>query len=462
MTVLSLTAVALAAAILWKLFVVPPDVSGNSLPTVPADDPHTTAPDQMSNQNQDTEGPSTAADPAPNGRKTDVFTFLLVGKDTTSASTDTMILVTYDVPNGTVNCMSIPRDTIVNVSWDIKRLNSVYAAKRGSDKATQTEKGMAALKTYVGYTTGVVPDFYVFIKWKAVGELVDALDGVWFDVPYNMNYDDDAQNLHIHQSKGYRLLSGDDAMQVVRWRQNNDGTNYGDDGRIGVQQAFLKAAAKQCLQLGNVTKISEFAKIFYENVETDIRLNNLLWFAEKAAGVNMDNVQFMTMPGELNGYAYTYTYGNQSYAFPDPEGMVEMVNQYFNPYSREITAADLQIMYKNKDGSLGVTNGTLEDARAGKAPVRKPKPSTSGSSGTTATDPGTTSPGTTTIDPGTTTPGTATNPPGTATDPGTPPDPGFVEPELPPDEPELPPEQQGTLTDTELAAALDELLGGAQ
>ena len=66
---------------------------------------------------------------------------------------------------------------------------------------------------------GFEPDYQVVVEWEAVGQIVDAMDGVWFDVPRNMNYDDPLQNLHIHQEKGYRLLSGEDAMEVLRYRR---------------------------------------------------------------------------------------------------------------------------------------------------------------------------------------------------------------------------------------------------
>ena len=201
------------------------------------------------------------------GRKEEVFTFLLLGKDTGGGgNTDTMILVTYDVPNGTVDCVNIPRDTMINVSWKIKKINAVFASSRGIE----------GLKEEMGYLTGIVPDFYVAVEWEAIGEIVDALGGVEFDVPYNMDYDDPYQDLYIHQKKGLRKLSGDDAMQVIRWRKNNGKKNeIGDTGRQKIQQDFLKAVAKQCLQIGNWTKISDFAKIFFKNVETDLPLNNL-------------------------------------------------------------------------------------------------------------------------------------------------------------------------------------------
>ena len=218
---------------------------------------------------------------------------------------------------------------------------------------------------------------------------------MWFDVPFTMNYDDPYQDLHIHQEKGYRLLDGEDAMEVVRWRQNSDGTNYGDTTRVEVQQAFLKAVAAQCLKLENWTKVSAFANILFENVETDIPLNNILWFAQQAMGLDVENIQFFTMPGDLNSYAWSRTYhNNQSYAFADPAGMAELINQHFNPYTREITEDDLQIMYRNKNGSLGITNGTLADSSAASAPVRTSSSSSSGSSSSSSSSASSSSSGT--------------------------------------------------------------------
>ena len=57
----------------------------------------------------------------------DYYTVLILGRDTGGGgNTDTMLLASYDVTNQKATVMSIPRDTMVNVSWDIKRINSVY------------------------------------------------------------------------------------------------------------------------------------------------------------------------------------------------------------------------------------------------------------------------------------------------------------------------------------------------
>ncbi|MEI3297906.1 LCP family glycopolymer transferase [Dysosmobacter welbionis] len=55
---------------------------------------------------------------------------------------------------------------------------------------------------------GFEPDYQVIVEWEAVGEIVDAMGGVWFDVPRNMNYDDPLQNLYIHQENGLSPAHG--------------------------------------------------------------------------------------------------------------------------------------------------------------------------------------------------------------------------------------------------------------
>ena len=61
-------------------------------------------------------------------RKSDAYyTVLILGRDTGGGgNTDTMLLASYDVTNQKATVMSIPRDTMVNVPYDIKRINAVY------------------------------------------------------------------------------------------------------------------------------------------------------------------------------------------------------------------------------------------------------------------------------------------------------------------------------------------------
>lgn len=299
---------------------------------------------------------------AKSGRKDGVYTFLLVGQDTGGGgNTDTMILVTFDTVNKTINGMSLPRDTMINSKHTGAghRLNAVYNYNKGSDPDTQVEKGMAALKTEVGKLTGIVPDFYVMVQWEAVGKMVDALGGVYFEVPFDMDYDDPTpgQDLHIHLKEGYQKLDGEQAMGVVRWRKNNTGSSGGDVARISIQQDFLKAVAAECLKPATLLKAPALAEIFMENVTTDLSLGNILAFAQLAAGMDAEqDVNFVTMPWT------DAKYPKVSMILPVVDELLPILNESFNPYLSDIQASDLQVLVRNSDGSYSVTGGTLLDS----------------------------------------------------------------------------------------------------
>ncbi len=307
----------------------------------------------------------------------DFYTILVLGRDTGGGgNTDTMLLASYDVTNQKATVMSIPRDTMVNVSWDVKKINSVYNGYGGG------EEGIQGVYKEIAQLVGFEPDFQVVVEWEAVGKLVDAIGGVYFDVPYPMSYHDPYQDLVIEQPQGYRLLDGDDAMQVIRWRKNDAGSPYGystgigDSGRMELQQDFLKAVIEQLLKPANVLNIGKIAKVFQENVETDLSFQNILWFGQQAVsgGLSVEDVNFVTMPYK-GASAYSRTYSKQlgrdyylSYVVPIARELLEIVNSSLSPYVEEFTISDLDIMSVNADGSLSSTTGYVEDRPAASAP----------------------------------------------------------------------------------------------
>lgn len=311
-------------------------------------------------------------------RKEGVYTFLVAGRDVASGSTDTMLLLSYDTRAKTIFGLNLPRDTMMNVPDYSKRLNAVYNFNKGKDKDTQVEKGMAALKGAVADLTGITPDFYVFVEWKAIGELVNALGGVEFEVPFLMQYDDIYQNppLHIYQEAGLRTLSGDDAMEVIRWRQNTNGVGGegGDIARLAIQQNFLKAVVKKCLQPSTLLKMDSLVQVFKDNVATDLSVGNILAFAQQAIGMDPDTgVEFATAP-----VADSFRYGPNRAALItlDAQGIVDIVNARMNPYNREITVDDLEVVVRGSDGLFSVTSGELckDINENAKAPAPQPQP----------------------------------------------------------------------------------------
>ena len=81
------------------------------------------------------------------------------------------------------------------------------------------------------------------------------------------------------------------------------------------------------------------------------------------------DIRFHTMP-------YTPYTRNTAYVLPVVDEMLAILNDGMNPYKKEITADNLEVLLLHKDGSLSLTSGTLEDsalAKPRKAPQPKPE-----------------------------------------------------------------------------------------
>ena len=210
-------------------------------------------PDPAASASQDVSSSSAASsEPAPvKERKDDFFTILVSGTDDGNGCADTNILVGFDAKNQAITCLSIPRDTGVYIDGKSQKVNAAYG-----------KGGMTLLADTVSDALGIPVDFTVEVSLEAFVKLVDEIGGVDFYVPLNMNYDDPYEDLHIHFSKGTQHLNGSDALKVVRFRHNNDGSGYGteDIGRIGTQQAFLKTVFQK--MLANPQKITGYVRIF--------------------------------------------------------------------------------------------------------------------------------------------------------------------------------------------------------
>lgn len=261
-----------------------------------------------------------------NVRKDQFYTILVCGVDDGNGNSDTNILVGFDAGSGAIHCVSIPRDAGFYVKGSAAKINSAH--NRG---------GVSLLADTLSDGLGIPVDFTVEVNLKGFEKLVDAIGGVDFDVPIDMDYDDPVQNLSIHFKAGMQHLTGEEAMEVVRFRHNNDGSGYGteDLGRVATQQAFLKAVARQTLTLSNADKISNFAKIFHQYVTTELKLGELAWFGTEALSIGTDNISFSTLPGKWSAHRSLY--------LVDSDATLTLVNEALNPYTEARTATDLEL-----------------------------------------------------------------------------------------------------------------------
>ena len=161
--------------------------------------------------------------PHVDGRKDGVYTFLVAGTDQISNNTDTIMIGSFDTVNHKLNIVSIPRDTLINIQHEVKKANSAYhyAAYYKNVEGSSyynCDPVQSMRQELVKSMLGFDVDKYVLVNIDAAAEVVDAIGGVEFDLPVNMNYDSKRQDLHIHLNKGLQTLSGDDFVKVMRFR----------------------------------------------------------------------------------------------------------------------------------------------------------------------------------------------------------------------------------------------------
>lgn len=258
-------------------------------------------------------------------RKGGFYTILVSGVDDDNGGSDTNILMAVDTVNGYVYGASIPRDSKAIIGGKAHKIN--YAYNKG---------GTELLADTVSEQLGIPVDYTVCVNLQGFTALVDAIGGVDFEVPINMDYDDPIQGLSIHFRKGMQHLSGADALRVVRFRHNSDGTGYGSEdlGRMQTQQKFLKAVAKKMLSFENlISNPRKYAEIFGQYVDTDLSVTDLAWFGMQVLGMGVDKIDFSTLPNEWKS----------PYIYLDPDETLALVNTYLNPYVEDRTAEDLNL-----------------------------------------------------------------------------------------------------------------------
>lgn len=257
-----------------------------------------------------------------------VYNVLICGTDGDGIRTDTIIIAHLDINTGETALLSIPRDTIVpKADGGLMKINSVYNGGK--------EAGMERLETRLAAMVGFEMDGYVLVDLEAFQKTVELVGGVWFDVPQDMYYSDPSQDLHIDLKQGYQLLDGKAAMGLVRYRK---GYASQDIQRTQVQQDFLKALAKQCVKIGNLTKLQEFAEIFTTYVTTDMTVGNLLYYAQELMQCDLDQMQSYTAQGEgmtIGGVSYYPLYSGS---------LLTVVNEAFNPYETEILPDNISLI----------------------------------------------------------------------------------------------------------------------
>ena len=256
-------------------------------------------------------------------KQTGKINILVVGLDKDGYRTDTILVATYDMDNDIVNILSIPRDTRMYVGGNYQKINCAYAITKNGKR-----NGINGTIEAVTRLTAIPINYYVEFTFEAFRDMIDALGGVDYDVPQNMNYDDPYQDLHIHLTKGYQHLDGDKAEQFVRFRKYP----MGDIDRVKAQQNFIKALAEQKLNASIIGKLSDIFKVLQKNIKTNFKPSDVLKYAVNLKDLESSNINTYSLPGIADSESY-----GASYWIADMAELKTLIEETFGYDASKIT-----------------------------------------------------------------------------------------------------------------------------
>ena len=254
----------------------------------------------------------------------DPFSILLIGVDSTeqglgaASLADSLIVATVNPKNLSVTMTSIPRDSYVEVPcFNNTKDKITHSNNGGTTCVMETVKKMFDLD---------IP-YYVKINFKGVVELVDAIGGIYVDVPVTIEEQDSNRQFGDHLvtvEEGYHLLNGEQALALSRHRKT---LAKGDLGRAEHQQLVIEGILNQMLtEMDTVGEFLDLLDVLGNNIETNISMNQLtsgiqylLSLLSGSAGQNpldMIYMKSMVLSAEYGYLSNPYYSFKLNYAFP--------------------------------------------------------------------------------------------------------------------------------------------------
>ena len=225
---------------------------------------------------------------------------------------DSTMVIHVSADRSRVQIVSIPRDTLVDIpscqhrdgttsepTSDDMFNNAMVYGSNGGDDPEDLAPGIACVKSTVEKLSGMSIDAFMVVDFAGFINMIDALGGVWFNIPEDIN--DDSAGLYI--DAGCWKLSGTHSLAYMRSRKGQgDGS---DISRISRQQQLISAMLRELQEKNYVTDpgaLIHFLQAAISAVNVSDNLGNASSDASLLINVlqNIDrsNIQFVTMPVE--------------------------------------------------------------------------------------------------------------------------------------------------------------------
>jgi LCP family protein required for cell wall assembly len=234
---------------------------------------------------------------------------LLIGSDAGPgrwmARMDSINVLSVDVATGRVALFSLWRYT-ANVPLPPESagaykdgrfpgyLNALYVEAMGHpDKYPGGDaRGFRATAGAVQELIGQKLDGAIVVNLNGFVDLVDAIGGLWIDIPFAVHDDhyalpDGSGYKVLNFSAGCQKLSGEHALEYARTRHQDS-----DYGRMRRQQRVIVSVARQLDPIAMLSRVPKLLDIAQDNLWTTLQQDELADLAALAARVDKKDVQY--------------------------------------------------------------------------------------------------------------------------------------------------------------------------
>lgn len=284
--------------------------------------------------------------------------------------TDSIMLVSIDTKNHTGFMLSIPRDLWVNIpGWSHQKINAANDVTNFNQPG-YPKGGMGQLEQIVQTQLGIPINYYALINYTAFRDSVNSVGGITVNIqspdPRGL-YD---PNINQHDGGPLKLpngvvnLDGQTALNLARARGDpcscghiEYGFPQSDFNRTQHQRQMFTALAQKAQSVGVLTnpiKVSKLFNSFGNNIATDLNLQDVLRFVQITKGMNVSNLQPLSLS---NSGPHTLLTG---YTAPDGEAALIPIAGIDNfgqirQYYQQLTSTDLVVQ---EAPSVVVLNGS--------------------------------------------------------------------------------------------------------
>ncbi|MUV37290.1 uncharacterized protein JNUCC1_01096 [Lentibacillus sp. JNUCC-1] len=215
--------------------------------------------------------------------------------------TDAMMLATFNKEESNVKLLSIPRDSYAYVP-EVDRYTKINHAHHygGVEAAIET----------VEEFLHVPVDYYVRVNFNAFIDTVDALGGIYYDVPFDMSeVDTKGKRNAVKIEKGYQKLDGKHALALARTRKYDSDIERGKR-----QQEIIKIIADEATSASSVFKFDDVMRAVGDNLKTNLTFDNMKSFLSYGMNNNfsIESVDLDGWGGYMDDGLWYYVVDNET------------------------------------------------------------------------------------------------------------------------------------------------------